>query len=37
MGSSQYIYKLHPVRPEMLTQDPTEPEEEALQHHVTYT
>jgi uncharacterized protein YciI len=36
MGSSQYIYKLHPARPEMLTHGPTESEEEAVQYHVAY-
>jgi uncharacterized protein YciI len=36
MGNSQYIYKLHPARPEMLTHGPTESEEEVLQYHVAY-
>jgi uncharacterized protein YciI len=36
MESGQYIYKLHPIRPEMLTQGPTESENEVLQSHVIY-
>jgi uncharacterized protein YciI len=36
MNTNQYIYKLQPTRPEMLTQGPTDAESEALQGHVAY-
>jgi uncharacterized protein YciI len=36
MKTSQYIYRLHPRRPEMLTQGPTDPESKILQDHVAY-
>ena len=36
MQNNQYIYKLRPSRPEMLTQGPTDSEAEVLQNHVAY-
>lgn len=34
--TNQYIYKLHPVRPEMLTKGPTDSESNILGAHVAY-
>ncbi len=36
METNQYIYKLHPVRPEMLTQGSTDSESSILLDHVAY-
>ena len=36
MDTNQYIYKLHPVRPEMLVHGPSDAESCILLDHVTY-
>lgn len=33
---ADYLYRLHPTRPEMLTEGPTEAEQEATMDHFSY-